>query len=65
MDMGCYALNATRYLTGADPTAVLAASHGPPPFPTDGPVDERTTVNLAFPYDTTGLIHLDYAGALH
>ncbi|TRM56693.1 hypothetical protein BD626DRAFT_575305 [Schizophyllum amplum] len=57
MDMGCYALNATRYLTGADPTAVLAASHGPPPFPTDGPVDERTTVNLAFPYDTTGVYH--------
>ncbi|TRM56690.1 hypothetical protein BD626DRAFT_517994 [Schizophyllum amplum] len=64
MDPGSYAINIARYLTGADPTTVLAASHEPPPFPTDGPVDQRTTASLAFPHDATALFHLDFARPL-
>jgi predicted dehydrogenase len=47
MDMGCYTLSVSRYLSGADPTKVISAkSDIHPKFPQ---IDLATTATLAFP----------------
>ena len=61
MDVGCYAMNILRFLTGAEPTAVLAAAHEPPPFPADANIDHRSTAALAFPRDVTGSLSVAFA----
>ncbi|KAL1719087.1 hypothetical protein EV715DRAFT_272898 [Schizophyllum commune] len=60
MDVGCYAMNILRFLTGAEPTAVLAAAHEPPPFLADPKIDHRSTAALAFPRDVTGSLSVDF-----
>ncbi|KAL1744172.1 hypothetical protein HDZ31DRAFT_82903 [Schizophyllum fasciatum] len=64
MDVGCYALNVLRYLIGADPTSVLAATHEPPAFPCDAHIDHRSTAALAFPRDIVGSFTVDFAQRL-
>ncbi|KII96205.1 hypothetical protein PLICRDRAFT_241926 [Plicaturopsis crispa FD-325 SS-3] len=59
MDMGCYTLNAVRYLTSSAPTEVLTTVVQPhPPAPA---VDTALDVTLAFPNSATALLTMDYA----
>ncbi|KAG6869203.1 hypothetical protein C0993_009066 [Termitomyces sp. T159_Od127] len=64
MDMGCYALNAIRYLSSSDPTSVVSAEHSvfapagaPPSFRPN--IDRRTTATLALPHDVTASLVCD------
>ncbi len=49
MDMGIYALNAARYLSGQEPTSVSAMSYTPPNSTVFSQVEETMTLNLEFP----------------
>jgi glucose-fructose oxidoreductase len=49
MDIGIYALNATRYLTGEEPVAVNAMLHSTPGDPRFVEVEENVTFQLRFP----------------
>jgi len=49
MDIGIYALQATRYLTGAEPTDVHAMSYSTPDDPRFKEVEETITFQLRFP----------------
>ncbi|KZP21094.1 NAD(P)-binding protein [Athelia psychrophila] len=63
MDCGCYPLSALRYLTSANPTAVLSATARTVSSASDtgNLVDHATTAVLSFPNDVTGTIHCDLA----
>ncbi|KII87474.1 hypothetical protein PLICRDRAFT_55428 [Plicaturopsis crispa FD-325 SS-3] len=59
MDMGCYTLNAARYLTSSAPTEVLTTVIQPhPPAPA---VDVGTIATLAFPNSVTALLTANLA----
>jgi predicted dehydrogenase len=49
LDIGIYALNATRYLTGEEPTEVNATSYTPPNDPRFVDVEDAITWQLKFP----------------
>jgi predicted dehydrogenase len=49
MDIGIYALNAARYLTGEEPVAVNAMMHSTPNDPRFVEVEENVTFQLRFP----------------
>lgn len=49
MDIGIYALNAARYLTGEEPVAVNAMMHSTPNDPRFVEVEENITFQLRFP----------------
>jgi glucose-fructose oxidoreductase len=49
MDIGIYALNAARYLTGEEPAAVNAMMHSTPGDPRFAEVEENITFQLRFP----------------
>jgi glucose-fructose oxidoreductase len=49
MDIGIYALNAARYLTGEEPVAVSAMMHSTPNDPRFVEVEENITFQLRFP----------------
>ena len=49
MDIGIYALNASRYLTGEEPTAVNAMIRSQPGDPRFKEVEEHVTFQLRFP----------------
>ena len=49
MDIGIYALNATRYLTGEEPLSVNAMMHSTPNDPRFVEVEENITFQLRFP----------------
>jgi glucose-fructose oxidoreductase len=49
MDIGIYALNAARYLTGENPTEVFAMEHTTPGDPRFTEVEETLTFQLRFP----------------
>ena len=49
MDIGIYALNAARYLTGEEPVAVNAMTHSTPNDPRFVEVEENITFQLRFP----------------
>jgi predicted dehydrogenase len=49
MDIGIYALNAARYLTGEEPVAVNAMMHSTPNDPRFAEVEENITFQLRFP----------------
>jgi predicted dehydrogenase len=49
MDIGIYALNASRYLTGEEPTEVNAMIHSTPGDPRFREVEEHVTFQLRFP----------------
>jgi len=49
MDIGIYALNAARYITGEEPTAVNAMMHSTPGDPRFTEVEENVTFQLRFP----------------
>jgi glucose-fructose oxidoreductase len=49
MDIGIYALNAARYLTGEEPVAVSAMMHSTPNDPRFVEVEENVTFQLRFP----------------
>jgi glucose-fructose oxidoreductase len=49
MDIGIYALNAARYLTGEEPAAVNAMMHSTPNDPRFVEVEENITFQLRFP----------------
>jgi predicted dehydrogenase len=49
MDIGIYALNASRYLTGEEPTEVNAMTYTTPGDPRFKEVEENTTFQLRFP----------------
>lgn len=59
MDPGCYPISIMRFLIGAEPTAVLAASHEPPFFPVDAKIDQRVTAALSFPNDITASLNVN------
>jgi glucose-fructose oxidoreductase len=52
MDIGIYALNAARYLTGEEPVAVNAMMHSTPNDPRFVEVEENITFQLRFPSGT-------------
>ncbi|HEX7894368.1 MAG TPA: Gfo/Idh/MocA family oxidoreductase, partial [Terriglobales bacterium] len=49
MDIGIYALNATRYLTGEEPTEINAMTFSTPGDPRFKEVEEHVTFQLRFP----------------
>jgi glucose-fructose oxidoreductase len=49
MDIGIYALNAARYLSGEEPAAVNAMMHSTPDDPRFAEVEENVTFQLRFP----------------
>jgi glucose-fructose oxidoreductase len=49
MDIGIYALNAARYLSGEEPVAVNAMMHSTPNDPRFAEVEENVTFQLRFP----------------
>jgi glucose-fructose oxidoreductase len=49
MDIGVYALNAARYLTGEEPVSVNAMMHSTPNDPRFGEVEENINFQLRFP----------------
>jgi len=49
MDIGIYALNASRYLTGEEPTELHAMIHSTPGDPRFKEVEEHVTFQLRFP----------------
>lgn len=49
MDIGIYALNAARYLSGEEPVAVSAMMHSTPNDPRFAEVEENITFQLRFP----------------
>ena len=49
MDIGVYALNAARYLTGEEPVSVNAMMHSTPGDPRFAEVEENIMFQLAFP----------------
>jgi glucose-fructose oxidoreductase len=49
MDIGIYALNASRYLTGEEPVEVLARMHSTPGDPRFREVEENINFQLRFP----------------
>src|SRR5258708_32757634 len=49
MDIGIYALNATRYLTGQEPTEVNAMIYSTPGDPRFKEVEEHVNFQLRFP----------------
>jgi glucose-fructose oxidoreductase len=49
MDIGIYALNAARYLTGEEPVAINAMMHSTPNDPRFAEVEENITFQLRFP----------------
>jgi glucose-fructose oxidoreductase len=49
MDIGIYALNAARYLSGEEPVAVNAMMHSTPNDPRFAEVEENITFQLRFP----------------
>ncbi|GJL73655.1 MAG: glucose-fructose oxidoreductase [Nitrosomonas sp.] len=53
-DMGVYPLNAARYTTGEEPTAVLSAQHSTSRPEIYHEVDETTVFTLAFPSGAVG-----------
>ena len=52
MDIGIYALNASRYLTGEEPTELHAMIHSTPGDPRFKEVEEHVTFQLRFPSGT-------------
>jgi glucose-fructose oxidoreductase len=49
MDIGIYALNAARYITGEEPVEVFAMQHSTPGDPRFREVEENVTFQLRFP----------------
>ena len=62
MDIGIYALNATRYLTGEEPTAVNAMMHSTPGDPRFKEVEENITFQLRFPSGVLANCTSSYGG---
>jgi predicted dehydrogenase len=62
MDIGIYALNATRYLTGEEPVAVNAMTHSAPNDPRFREVEENITFQLRFPSGVLANCTSSYGG---
>ncbi|KDQ61328.1 hypothetical protein JAAARDRAFT_30745 [Jaapia argillacea MUCL 33604] len=62
MDMGCYTMNAIRFVTGSDPTSVISATSdkytapGSTPSSPDSLIDKGTTAHLALPNDVSATL---------
>jgi predicted dehydrogenase len=62
MDIGIYALNATRYLTGEEPTSVHAMAYSTPNDPRFKEVEENITFQLRFPSGVLANCTSSYGG---
>ena len=60
MDMGIYALQAIRYLSGQEPDSISAVSYTPPNNPQFSQVEQTMTVQLTFPSGMLGSIVTSY-----
>ena len=60
MDMGIYALNAIRYLSGQEPNSVSAVSYTPPNNPQFSQVEQTMNLQLGFPSGMLGSILTSY-----
>ncbi len=58
MDIGIYALNASRYLSGEEPTEVNAMIYSAPGDPRFKEVEETVNFQLRFPQRNPGELHL-------
>ncbi len=65
MDIGIYALNAARYLTGEEPAAVNAMMHSTPGDPRFTEVEENVTFQLRFPGGILANCTSSYGGGLN
>jgi predicted dehydrogenase len=64
MDIGIYALNATRYLSGEEPTEVNAMIYSTPNDPRFSEVEETITFQLRFPSGILANCTSSYGGPL-
>src|SRR6266542_6967504 len=64
MDVGIYALNATRYLSGEEPTEVNAMMYTTPNDPRFTEVEESITFQLRFPSGILANCSSSYGGPL-
>jgi predicted dehydrogenase len=65
MDIGIYALNAARYLSGEEPLAVNAMMHSTPNDPRFVEVEENITFQLRFPSGLLANCTSSYGGGLN
>ena len=65
MDIGIYALNAARYLSGEEPVAVNAMMHSTPNDPRFAEVEENITFQLRFPSGILANCASSYGGGVN
>jgi glucose-fructose oxidoreductase len=65
MDIGIYALNAARYLTGEEPVAVNAMMHSTPNDPRFTEVEENIMFQLRFPSGILANCGSSYGGGVN
>ena len=65
MDIGIYALNAARYLTGEEPVAVNAMMHSTPNDPRFTEVEENINFQLRFPSGVLANCASSYGGGVN
>ena len=65
MDIGIYALNAARYLSGEEPVAVNAMMHSTPNDPRFVEVEENITFQLRFPSGILANCTSSYGGGFN
>ena len=65
MDIGIYALNAARYLSGEEPVAVNAMMHSTPNDPRFAEVEENITFQLRFPSGILANCTSSYGGGFN
>ena len=65
MDIGIYALNAARYLTGEEPVAVNAMMHSTPNDPRFSEVEENIMFQLRFPSGILANCGSSYGGGVN
>jgi glucose-fructose oxidoreductase len=65
MDIGIYALNAARYLSGEEPVAVNAMMHSTPNDPRFTEVEENITFQLRFPSGILANCGSSYGGGIN
>ena len=63
MDVGVYAINASRFLTGEEPIEISGMTFTPKDNPTFKSVEATTTCQMKFPSGVLGHISSSYAGS--
>ena len=64
MDVGIYCLNATRYLTGEEPSDIVAYSHSSPTDPRFKEVEENVVWMTKFPSGATATCNTTYGAQM-